>query len=732
MSVTRNSSAPEEPQWATRAELEVLNRDIPRVDGPDKVTGRARYTHDIRVTGMCWARVLVYPYPRAEVARVDVSAALELPGVLLARPLKGDGDVPDWSRSPETIRYHGSDAVVAVVAAETPEAAEDALRAIVVEAEDLYPPMVTREQALDPDSPQLSSRHPNSWAEGGGGDEEEFQTELEFCDAVVEAEYSAPIQHHVCLETHGAVVDFSGGDRATVYASTQSVSSSGSEAARYLGLEESNVNVITHHMGGGFGSKFGLGFEARLACTVARELSRPVHLMLKRPEEFVIAGNRSGSYQRFRGGATRDGKIMAVEIDADKLGGMGRGALPIGDRPYIYSVAAPFIKTRSVTMALDPNRAMRAPGHPQASWAMESFVDELAYAIEMDPLEFRKANLENEIWHRQLDRVAAEIGWQDHPNKTRPGECAGGINEGIGFGVAVWSSGARGGSQCEVRVLPDGSVTSTAGTQDLGTGSRTYVAAIVAEELGLEVGDVSAQIGESRFPPSASSGGSVTTGCSAPAIKDAAHQAREGLETRLSAALGAEVGGYTWKDGRVFVTEDPSRGMAWTQVCALLGSEPLVALGSWQEHLWQPGVHGAQAARVRVDTLTGELQVTAMVYIQDCGLVLNRLAARSQVNGGQVQALSYGLFEERIYDPDLGLNLSANLEDYKIAGSQETGGIVSILDDDDDRLATMGMAEANCIPGHGAIANALYNACGVRIRHLPLTADKIINAIHGA
>ncbi|MFT4539622.1 MAG: xanthine dehydrogenase YagR molybdenum-binding subunit [Planctomycetota bacterium] len=710
------------PVWKPREEMEVLNKDIPRLDGPDKVTGRARYTADIRLPDMVFVRLLVSEFPRAIIHAMDVGPARDVPGVLYAE---------ENERRENEVRYHGSDSVLAIVAATSPEAAEDGIRAIEADLEELYPPVVTPEQSKAADAPEISSRG-NVGGEGGSGNLEDAERELGFSDAVVEATYTLPVQHHVCLETHAITCDYRGGDEATVYASTQTVSGANREAARWLEMDADKVRVVTHHMGGGFGSKFGLGIEGKFACQVSRALERPAHLLLTRRDEFIMAGNRSGSRQSMKGGATKDGKITALITDADKYGGMGGGALPTTGRPYIYSVPVHYTQTRTVRTATDPNRAMRAPGHPQASFAMESMVDELAYAVGVDPLTFRKNNLEHPAYQRQLDRVAAEIGWEEHPHKTTHAPADGSVQIGIGFGVSVWSSGSRPGSHCEVRVFPDGSVTSTTGTQDLGTGSRTYVAAIVAEEFGLPLEAVTARIGESTYPNSAGSGGSVTTGCSAPAIKDAAHKARVAFEEKIAQALGADGGDFVWRGGRVHVAGDASRSLDWKQACALLGTDAIVAMGEWQESLRDTGVQGAQAVKVSVDTLTGEIRALKMVFIQNCGLVLNRMAARSQINGGQIQALSYGLLEERIYDPELGLLLTGNLETYKIAGSKEMPEIVSILDDGDDRLAVMGMAEANCIPGHGALACAVYNACGVRMRDMPLTPDKLVMALHGA
>ena len=519
--MSRPTSGPvaSDPSWGNRSDLDVLNRDIPRVDGPVKATGEAVYTHDVRLPDMLWARVLVHPVPRAEIDSIDVEAASEMPGVVHIEALKEPGDA---------VRYLGDDAVLAVVAAETPDQAADALGAIVVKARRLAP-VVTPEQALKEGAPVVSRRRKadsNVGRANERGDEAVADAALAGAVAVVERTFEVPIQHHVCLETHGHVVQPApDNEQVTVYASTQSVGGTPRGLARTLGRDASKIRVLTPHMGGGFGSKFGPGLEGALAARVANVTGRPVHLMLTRADEFAIAGNRSGSRQRLKVGADSDGRLVGLKLEADKLGGVSGGSLP--GPPYIYTVtdgAAVFSKIRSVHTATDGSRAMRAPGHPQASFAMEAAVDELAYLLGMDLVDIRIRNLESAVHHRQLRRVAEEIGWADHPNRDRPGAAVNGRAVGIGFGVSVWGPGGR-SSRCDVTVRPDGSVVSATATQDLGTGARTYVAAIVAEELGLTVDMVEARIGDSDLPPSVTSGGSVTTGSSAPAIKDAASKA---------------------------------------------------------------------------------------------------------------------------------------------------------------------------------------------------------------
>ncbi|MCZ6597981.1 MAG: xanthine dehydrogenase family protein molybdopterin-binding subunit [Planctomycetota bacterium] len=710
----------EGPAWKPRGELKLLNTDIPRVDGPDKVSGRAKYTHDIRVPGMLYGRVLMCPRPAARVT-VDVAPALELRGVKVAIPLTDSlGDEGKTS-------YLGQP--IAAVAAETPEQAEDGLRAIRAEYEDVGW-AITYDQAVAEGAPQTTQQEGNVREGRSSGDRDEVAAALEGCDAVVEATYTMPVQHHCCLETHGVVVDYRGGDEATIYASTQMTFNVASPADEILGVPKGNVHAVVEHMGGGFGSKFSLDVSGRIACQLAKAATAPVHLMFTRRDEFLAGGNRSGGRQTLKGGATKDGRFVALDASVVRLGGIGRGSS--GRQPYIYSAEKAFSETMSVFTSTDSSRAMRAPGHPQSSFAIESMVDELAHGIGMDPLEFRKKNLEDPVYHRQLDRVAQEIGWFDHPNRSGPPDRVAEVAIGIGFGVATWGGGGRGGpSGCkvEVRIESDGSVTSSVGSQDLGTGTRTYVAAIPAEELGLPLERVTARIGSSRLGMSVGSGGSITTASLAPAVKAAAHDARVKLFAHLAPLMGTTPDKLAAEGGDVFETTDPSNRLSWDAVCKSLGASPIVGNGEFVKELQASGVHGAQAARVEVDTLTGEVRVLKMVAIQDCGLPMNRLATRSQLNGGMIQALSYGLFEERVIDPWLGTLMSGGFEDYRIAGSTDMPELVAILDDDDERHAVIGMGEPAVIPGQSAIANAVFNACGARVRDLPLTRDKVLKAL---
>jgi xanthine dehydrogenase YagR molybdenum-binding subunit len=269
-------------------------------------------------------------------------------------------------------------------------------------------------------------------------------------------------------------------------------------------------------------------------------------------------------------------------------------------------------------------------------------------------------------------------------------------------------------------------VTAAVGSQDLGTGTRTYIRAIVAEELGLEMDDVVEKIGNSTYGNANASGGSTTTASLAPAVKDAAFNARTEMAKRVAPVLGAQPDAVVF-DGRQVAGNGKS--LTWKQACAALPAGGLSARGQWKPGLSDKGVHGASFAEVEVDIETGKVRVVRMCHVQDCGLPLNRLALESQINGGMIQSMGMALYEGRVMDRELGVMLNDGFGDYKIPGTLEVPELIPIIDDGDERQAVIGMAEGANVPGVGAVANAVYNACGVRVRELPITPDKILNGL---
>ena len=699
------------PGWGPNDKHTLLNHRITRVDGPLKATGAAQYTYDVRLPGMLYGRILRCPHAHAKIESIVTDAASAIPGVkaVIKAPL-------------EEIRFAGGP--VAAVAATTPEIASDAIHAIVVKYE-VLPHVVVPDEAIKPGAPKVvpdekDRKEDNLQEKAKAGDLQKVEAAFALADAIVEAEYRSARLHHACLETHGMVVDYRGGDTATVYASTQGTFTIPADAAKELGLQQSDVTAVVQHMGGGFGSKFGIGVEGMLACRLSKQTKAPVKLMLTRYDEFVMAGNRSASWQKIKAGVKKDGSLIAMQSRQYRLGGIGQGSQQ--GQPYIYRGGDFYREIYALHTNEDSSIAMRAPGHPQASFAIESLMDELANKIKMDPVAFRIKNLRDEAYHRQLNRGAKEIGW------SRRNPVAGGnpgpLKRGMGCAVGTWGGGGNDQCKVDVTVSRDGAVQVAVGVQDLGTGTRTYTRAIVAEEFGLQMRDVTEQIGNSKLGAATASGGSVTSASLSPSVKDAAIKARllvaEKVAPLLSNPKPEEI---KFANGSVSAN---NKTISWKQACGALPAAGITSHGVWRADLQSRGVHGACFAEVEVDVETGYVRPIKMVHIQDGGLPLNRLTMESQINGGMIQALGMALYEGRVIDRDLGLQLNPHFVDYKLPGCLEMPELVPIIDDEDKREAVIGIAEPAVIPGVGAVVNAVFNATGVRVRELPITPDKIL------
>jgi xanthine dehydrogenase YagR molybdenum-binding subunit len=370
--------------------------------------------------------------------------------------------------------------------------------------------------------------------------------------------------------------------------------------------------------------------------------------------------------------------------------------------------------------------ALRAPGHPQASFLMESMMDDLAEKLGMDPLEFRRKNDPNKVRNEEYSIGAERIGWSSRPK--RAGEGSGTKRVGYGVASSTWGGGGGPGSEVDIKIHRDGSVEVRCGTQDLGTGTRTYMAAIPAEEFGLDLHEVTPLLGDTNYPPGAGSGGSTTTASIAPPVKMAAVDAKEKLFATLSSVMGVKPDDLQIGDHKIFSKSDSSKSLSWKQACARLPMAGISGHGAWNQDLAQGGVAGCQFARVTVDTETGKVRVDKVVAVHDCGLILNRLATTSQINGGVIQGVGQALYEYRWMDDLTGRMLNPNLEEYKLPYSREIPEIDVVLYDNPIGKVS-GIGEPPVIPTSAAIANAVYNAIGVRVTSLPLTPDKVLAAL---
>jgi xanthine dehydrogenase YagR molybdenum-binding subunit len=363
------------------------------------------------------------------------------------------------------------------------------------------------------------------------------------------------------------------------------------------------------------------------------------------------------------------------------------------------------VKQSSVAVNAGSARAFRAPGHPPASFGMESIMDDLAVKLGMDPVEIRLKNDPSEVRRKEYRLAAERFGWKEK-YKT-PGSSPGPVKTGVGCAGATWGGGGR-GTQAEAQINPDGSIEIRCGTQDLGTGTKTLIALIGADMLGLKPEQILVRIGDTRYPPSGGSGGSTTAASVSPAIHNVCTRALEELQKQTGIA--------------------DARGENWMAACKKLGLNPLVVHGAWQEGLSSSGAGGVQFAEVEVDTDTGFVKVRKITCVQDGGLIVSQLTAESQVHGGILMGIGYALYEERIMDRQTGFVLNPNFETYKLAGLADAPEIDLVLLDMPER-GVIGIGEPVTIPTAGAIANAVANAIGVRVGSLPITPQKVLAAL---
>ncbi|MFQ5876206.1 MAG: xanthine dehydrogenase family protein molybdopterin-binding subunit [Acidobacteriota bacterium] len=744
------SVPPSEPRiWDADARLEVVGSTVPRLDGADKVTGRARFTYDINLEGMLHARVLRSPHPHARILSIDASEAKRLAGVRAAitfegadpfsslgrkdeagRAVEGEGRTGSPSGERRRVLFAGEE--VAAVAAVTPELAEDALDLIRVEYEAL-PHVTDPEQARRRDAPRVfpeGNVAPASVRERG-----DVGAGFREAAVTVEGTYGTPVALHNSLESHGAVARWQRG-KLTVWASTQGVFGFRDDLAKFFGIPSGDVRVVSEYLGGGFGSKFGAQSTGVIAALLSRAARAPVKLMLDRHEENLATGNRPSSTQWIRVGARRDGTLTAVHLKSYGTAGIATGAGVGGPAWKIYACPNVRIEEEDVYTNAGPAAPFRAPGYPQGSFALESALDELSDRLGLDPLSLRLRNYVDKpakALRLEYELAAKEIGWE---RRRSPRRGAGGVRRGMGMGTALWPMYGGPPADATVTIHSDGTVECVCGTQAIGGGTRTAMAMVVAEVLGLKPGDIRATIGDTGSNMYAgASGGSTTLTSILPAVRTAAEGAKARFLEAVAPSLGGEPGELELRDRRV-KTADGGRSVPFREAAGRLGSSLISAQASRARNFEGLGIesYGAQFAEVEVDTATGRVRVLKIAAAHDCGRTINRLTAESQVNGGVIMGLSYALLEQRVIDHPTGIVVNPNLEAYKIAGTMETPEIVPILvevHDPANNVGAKGLGEPPIVPTAAAIANAVSNALGARVRELPITPARVLSLLGG-
>jgi xanthine dehydrogenase YagR molybdenum-binding subunit len=712
-------------QWP-EGPLQTVGRPATRVDGLARARGEARYTQDIRLPGMLHTAVLRSPHARARVKQIDLTPARETVGV---REVIGPDDLEPLTDEPN---YEGQ--AIAAIAADTNEQARAALDAISIEWEVLEP-LLDVDQALRQESyvddPKRYER----------GDVERGFAEAE---AVVEAEYRTQSVLHNALETHQSVCEWEG-DTLVVYTSTQFLWGVRDEVADAFGLPKDKVRVICRFMGGGFGAKGSAGDYTLIAAELARRTRRPVRCRLDRREENVNSGHRNPTIQKLRLGARADGTLTAIDAEYMCLLGWG-GWLPPTAGPAQMLYACDHVRTLEYGLRLNapPMDAFRAPGFVEGTFGLECALDELAAKLDLDPLELRRRNHTD---HDPMDERPfsgkelmecyrrAEPHWERRHEVRARSE--GPWKHGVGIATQLWYGGGGPPSYAWVRLSGDGTATVLTAMQDIGTGTRTAMAQIAAEELGLPIDRVTVELGDTAHGPYATvSGGSSTTPSVGPAVRaaagDVARQIREiaaqrfDLEERLLSLSGGNV--------------NSADGGSWPleEITGMLGDGQILGKGARGPNPAGMRVmtYGIQVAEVAVDVETGEIVVERIYAVHDIGRVINPLGAESQIEGGIIQAIGHSLSEQRLLDPKTGKVLTQTLDAYKLPTIADVPEIVSELIDVPDahltNLGSKGLGEPPIVPTAAAIANAIRDATGADVRSLPITREEMLRALREA
>jgi len=732
-------------------ETSVVGKPLPRVDAYERVSGTAVYPSDVKFPDMLYGAMLRCPWPHARVKGIDPTKAAKMPGVRAVITDKTPGSDIPWQPEDEGpvsrlfdphCRFEGE--AVGAVAAETPYQAWDAVRAIQVEFERL--PFVADEiEASQPGAP-AAGEDGNSTGEPSVYERGDIQKGLADADVVVEESFRVDYLLHTPLERHGCVARWSG-NKLTVWESTQGVYNVQRQLAALLDLPLSHVRVIGHYVGGGFGSKLATGKYAIAAALLAKQTARPVKFFLTREETLLCVGNRPGGTMHLKVGAKRDGTLTAVQFAAL---GSGGAYSPYGTGLWDWQIRdlyrCPNVHTvrRSVYINAGEERPMRAPGHPQGSWALEQVLDTLAEKLDLDPVALRLKNLTSVSQARGdipytstgfkecLQEGAKEFGWE----KARQSSAgAGPIVRGVGMAGCTWVAGAGGPpSTAIVKYFADGSVNLNMGASDLGTGTKTVMAMVVAEELGVPLDQIlieHADTGTTEY--ATASGGSKTVPTESPAVRAAALECKQQLLEMAAKDLEIPATRLDIEKGEVFSTRDPEKRLAVREISQFRRRRTIIGVGYRGPNPEGKAIcpFAAQFCEVEVNKLTGEVRVLRFLGAHDSGRVMNRKTYDNQVYGGIVMGIGFAMTERRVLDKrQTGKMVNRSWHDYKIPTALDVpADMQSVPIDPQDAecntTGAKGLGEPVTIPTAAAIANAVYHATGVRVTDTPINPTQL-------
>src|ERR1700692_2791237 len=712
----------------------VVGKPLDRVDGRLKVTGGARYAYEMQQNTL-YGFVVEASIGKGRIKSIDTRAAENAPGIVLVlthrnAPAQGTGNHREAHpvlTGPEVTRYGQP---VAFVVAESFEQARAAAYLVDVRYDRSSGKYALRTNLNEARVPKSND---SPAADSAVGD---FAGAFAGAPVQVDVTYTTPLQSHAMMEPHATLATWDG-DKLILHTANQMLNQGQRVIATTLKIPVKNIRLISPFIGGGFGGKLWVNADAILAAIASRQLKRPVKVALTRQQIFHVTTHRSDTIQRLRLGTDHDGRILAIGHDVYS------GNLP---SEQTYEGAA--LQTR--TLYAGPNRltrhhlapldipiasSMRAPGESVGLMALECAMDELAEKLELDPIELRVRNEPSEAPEKHIPyssrhliacmhEGARRFGWDKR--NAKPGQ----VRDGrwlVGMGMAAATRGnPLRFSKANIGLDPDGNATVRMAMTDIGTGTYTILAQIAAKMLGLPTERIRVELGDTDFPQAAGSGGSWGAGSSGSALFEACNALREKLARRA----GLDLATARFVDGTI-ASGEQSRKLT-DLVGAGLDADGEIQPGRNNKDFSQQS-YGAHFAEVGVDADTGEVRVRRMLGVFTAGRVLNAKTARSQAIGGMVFGVGAALHEEMTLDPRFGYFVNHDLAEYHVPVHADIPAIDAIflaeLDDKSNPLKSKGIGELGICGAGASIANAVYNACGVRIRDYPITLDKLLSKL---
>ncbi|MDL2354533.1 MAG: xanthine dehydrogenase family protein molybdopterin-binding subunit [Pseudomonadota bacterium] len=713
-------------------QLKVVGRATDRIDGPRKTSGSAPYAYEQHAAAphAAYGQVVGAAIAKGRISAIDLGEAKRAPGVIAivtaetAGALgKGKMNTAKLLGGPDIEHYHQAIALVVAETFEQARAAALLVRVKYVKEDGAFDLAKAKDGAHKPKDGKPDTRV---------GD---FDGAYAAAPVRLDAHYTTPDQSHAMMEPHASIAAWEG-DKLTLWTSNQMIAWSRADMARTLGIPKENVRLVSPFIGGGFGGKLFLRAEALLAALGARAAKRPVKVALARPMMINNTTHRPATIQRIRLGATRDGKITAIghESWSGDLAG-GKPETAVMQTRLLYAGANRMTAMRLAVLDLPEGNAMRAPGEAPGLMALEIAMDEMADKLKIDPVAFRILNdtkvdpekPERRFSQRRLIdclRTGADkFGWNarnPQPGKTRDGQWL------IGFGVAAaFRNNLVTKSAARIRLDRNGVVTVETDMTDIGTGSYTIIAQTAAEMLGVPLAKVVVRLGDSDFPVSSGSGGQWGANSSTAGVYAACVKLREAVAEKLGFAAAAEV---EFADGQV---RAGGRALPLGQAAEAgeLVAEDFMEYGDLDKR-FQQSTFGAHFVEVGVDIATGETRVRRMLAVCAAGRILNPKSARSQVIGAMTMGLGAALMEELVIDQRAGYFVNHDLAGYEVPVHADVPHQEVIFLDETDPMSSpmkaKGVGELGICGVAAAIANAVYNATGVRVRDYPVTLDKLL------